>query len=152
MTFKSFTLFWFYNCFDKFNHLSIPTWQLLSHNEILIIPKMNNERNWEQWAKVIGRHAGTNFRLLPICFENLPTTLLTILHYSYYSLARTRTGFRLGPLPTPSRARCRRTTFELNIVPCEALRTVDLTWRLRPHSSGCCSFPFHNKPERRPKH
>ena len=50
--------------------------------------------------------------------------------------ARGRAGFRLGPLLTQSRVRCRLTTSELNIAPGEALQMVDRTGRLRAPSLG----------------
>ena len=46
--------------------------------------------------------------------------------------SKDKAGFRLGQIPTPSQARCRRTTSQLNIAPCEALQAVDRTERLRP--------------------
>ena len=45
--------------------------------------------------------------------------------------ARGKAGFRLGLLPTSSRALCRLTISELNVAPCEALQAVDQTGRLR---------------------
>ena len=86
--------------------------------------------------------------------RNWRPALLEVLDGWLRLKARLRAGFCLGPLPMPSQARCRRTTSELNIAPCEALQAVDQTGRLRPHGCGCCSFqvPFNNKYERRSKH
>ena len=63
-----------------------------------------------------------------------------------------RAGFRLGSLPTPIWARCRWTTCELYIAPCEALQAIDRTGLLRALWLWLLLPSFQYKHERRSKH